>query len=84
MINLNSPTKIVKQSEVSVSITGVTVERMIDYPDIKTVSVFIEGFNHPIDIWTGVDYDNIGQWSDTDVSNRIIALAASGISPFSH
>lgn len=57
----------------SVTITGMTILRMIDLPVDKTVKVFTDkvGF---ITLWSGDEYDAVGQWTDTDVVNRIKQL----------
>jgi hypothetical protein len=27
-----------------------------------------------VDLWEGADYDTIGQWTDTDVTNKLLSL----------
>lgn len=70
-INLNVSKKIVLQEEKSKTISKLTVNRVVDLPTQKIVRVFCEELEEPIILWSGVDYDNIGQWTDTDVQTKL-------------
>ena len=73
-INLNNPKKIVLQEEKSKTVSTLTVSRIVDLPKQKVVRCFIEELEEPIVLWKGDAYDAIGQWTDTDVTNRLNEL----------
>jgi hypothetical protein len=41
---------------------------------MKLVRCFVEELEQPITLWEGSAYDAIGQWTDTDVTNRLNEL----------
>jgi hypothetical protein len=53
------------------TLTGLTITHMIDDPINKTVVVQTKEIGR-IKLWEGVEYDNVGQWTDTDVINKIL------------
>jgi hypothetical protein len=73
-INLNNPKKIVLQEEKSKTVSTLTVNRIVDLPNQKVVRCFIEELEQPIVLWKDEAYDAIGQWTDTDVTNRLNEL----------
>ena len=73
-INLNNPKKIVLQEEKSKTVSTLTVSRIVDLPKQKVVRCFIEELEEPIVLWKDAAYDAIGQWTDTDVTNRLNEL----------
>jgi hypothetical protein len=75
-ITLNSPRKIVLQEEKSKDISKLTVARVVDLPKQKVVRCFCEELEEAIVLWEGAAYDAIGQWSDSDVQNRLAELYA--------
>jgi len=75
-ITLNSPKKIVLQEEKSKDISKLTVARVVDLPKQKVVRCFCEELEEAIILWEGAAYDAIGQWSDSDVQNRLVELYA--------
>ncbi len=82
MITLNNSTTLVKRIEESAAINTVTIDAITDFPDLKVVEARIIGYNGVIILWSGDAYDSIGQWTDSDVSTRIKALADAGTAPF--
>lgn len=54
-------------------LSNVTITRMIDMPTAKVVKVATLELGDLI-LWTGDEYDAIGQWTDADVQARIKAL----------
>ena len=54
-------------------LSSVTITRMIDMPTAKVVKVATLELGDLI-LWTGDEYDAIGQWTDADVQARIKAL----------
>ena len=73
-ITLTTPKKIVLQEEKSTTISTLTITRIVDLPKQKTVRVFLEELDEPVILWEGAEYDAIGQWSDTDVSNKLNSI----------
>jgi predicted DNA-binding protein (UPF0251 family) len=73
-IILNAPKKVVLQEEKSLNISKLTVTRVVDLPKQKVVRCFCEELEDAIILWQGAEYDTIGQWTDSDVSNRLTEL----------
>ena len=73
-ITLNNPRKIVLQEEKSKDVTKLTIVRVVDLPKQKIVRCFCEELDEAITLWEGISYDNIGQWTDDDVLNRVTEL----------
>jgi len=72
-ITFETQKEMVVTPEVKNTFTSVTVNSIIDRPNRKIVTAnFLEGFS--IVLWKGEEYDVIGQWTDTDVINRINEL----------
>jgi len=65
---------------VSVSVTvqqpisTVTVERYADIPPAKEVRVFLRELQGPIVLWSGADYDAIGDWTEAQAEAKIIDI----------
>jgi hypothetical protein len=59
---------------VFITLTELTIKRIVDLSEEKIVRVFIEELNSPLILWEGDSYDEIGQWTDSDVQSRIIEL----------
>jgi hypothetical protein len=73
-INLQNPKKVVLQEEKSKTVNTLTVVRLVDLPKKKMVRCFIEELEDPIVLWEGAAYDAIGQWTDTNVQERLTEL----------
>jgi hypothetical protein len=73
-INLQNPKKVVLQEEKSKTVNTLTVVRLVDLPKKKMVRCFIEELKEPIVLWEGAAYDAIGQWTDTNVQERLTEL----------
>ena len=72
-ITFNTPKEVVTVKEVKNTFASITITSVIDRPSRKLVTAStIEGFT--IVLWEGAAYDAIGQWTDTDVVNRINEL----------
>lgn len=69
-VTLNTPYTKIIQAEKSKYISDVTVTGMYDDPINKRVTVNTENQGRLI-LWEGNEYDNIGQWTDQDVIDRI-------------
>ena len=73
-ISLNNPMTVVLQPEKTKTVTELTISRVVDIPGMKLVRCFGEELEQPITLWEGSAYDTIGQWTDTDVTNRLNEL----------
>jgi hypothetical protein len=73
-ITLTNPKTVVLQEAKSKTITTLTVNRVVDLPKQKVVRCFVEELDEPIVLWEGAAYDAAGQYTDTDVQNRLLAL----------
>jgi hypothetical protein len=73
-ITLETPKEQILVQEVKKSITTLTVQRMVDLPAKKEVKVFVKELNDPVVLWSGADYDAVGQWTDADVEAKLIEL----------
>ena len=73
-IQLPNPVTVKALGNKDVQISQIDILEMIDSPYNKTVWVVCR--NHPkrILLWEGEAYDAIGQWTETDVENRVIEL----------
>jgi len=76
IINLNSTQTIILVEQVSTSTNTVSIDSVIDDGQtvIANLSFGISNSNKQLTLWSGVDYTNIGQWTDTDVNNRVTQL----------
>ena len=62
--------------EISENLPSMEVIEMIDNPVTKKVIITVKGtgtsrYTKRLTLWEGAAYDTIGQWTDTDVINRI-------------
>jgi hypothetical protein len=73
-ITLNTPKEKIVVQEVKKSISTLTIQRIVDLPEKKEVRAFVKELNEPIVVWSGADYDAIGQWTDADISAKITQL----------
>lgn len=76
IIKLPNTTKVVRQPEVSVNINELTLLSTNDNPINKLVSAHIKEIG-TIVLWSGEDYNKIGQWTDNDVKERLLSLYSS-------
>jgi hypothetical protein len=72
-IILDQPKELVIVQEVKKTLQEVNVTQMIDDPTNKTVQAFTLELG-VLTLWQGAEYDAIGQWTDTDVINKIKSL----------
>jgi hypothetical protein len=73
-INLNSPYEAVIIERRTKTVEKLTVRSIVDFPVEKRVSAQIKELGEPVILWSGDAYDAIGQWTDTDVQNRLNEL----------
>lgn len=70
-IQLQNPVEKVIVQEKRIVLSEINVQRVVDITDQKICKVFIKELGEPIVIWEGAAYDAAGQWTDTDVQNRL-------------
>ncbi len=73
-INLGLTASIVTQLEQTISVSTLKVKKMVDLPEEKRVFVLLKEIGDQIVLWEGDDYDAIGQWTDSDVENRLLEI----------
>jgi hypothetical protein len=73
IVTLPNTTKVVRQPEVSVNINELTLLSINDNPINKLVSAYTKEIG-TIVLWSGEDYDKIGQWTDNDVKEKLLSL----------
>jgi hypothetical protein len=72
-IALGSEKTIVTVPQQTKTISSVTIRTMIDFPGEKKVVVRTLELGE-ITLWQGEEYDEVGQWTDADVENKIKEL----------
>lgn len=72
-INFSETKDITIVAEKKKSLDKLTIEQMVDFPRRKVVVAITSELGR-IRLWQGAEYDAIGQWTDTDVVNRIQEL----------
>ena len=66
-ITLETPKVIVKQPEMTKTITEIVIDRIVDIPAQKKVAVFIDGERIELDTLSGVNYDTPSEWDNAAV-----------------
>ena len=79
-INLTTPKEIITEAktliispEITTPINSIEVTNLLDDPINKKVLASTKEVGNLI-LWEGAAYDAIGQWTDTDVQNRILEM----------
>ena len=75
-VDLNGTKTITLVPAQTKNFTSLTIERVVDLQSEKKVFAVITELYEPVDLWAGAAYDSIGQWTDTDVTNRIREIFA--------
>lgn len=55
------------------TISSLEVDRIVDFPSLKTVRVFFKHGENLV-LWKGEEYDAVGQWTDEDAKEKIKEL----------
>lgn len=72
-ITLDTEKEIVVVKEIKKTITEITVNQVTDLPEVKRVEAITNELGIIL-LWEGAEYDAIGQWTDTDVINKLKSL----------
>ena len=72
-ITLNTPKTIVKQPEITETISEITIERIVDIPSEKKVFVFIKGERIELSQLSGDNYDTPNEWTNEAVVDAVKA-----------
>ena len=72
-IILDTEKELVLVKEIKTKVTKVTIRQMIDEPEQKIVQAITLELGI-ITLWEVEAYDAIGQWTDTDVINKLKSL----------
>lgn len=66
-VSLSAPITVIKQPEVTETITEITIDRIVDIPSMKKVFVFIKGERIELAQLSGDNYDTPSEWTNADV-----------------
>lgn len=72
-ITFETSVEVVVVKELKRTVDEITVLEVVDSPERKTVRAFTQELG-VFNLWEGAAYDAIGQWTDTDVINKITEL----------
>lgn len=72
-IELTEPKVVVKQPEITETITEITIDRIVDIPSMKKVFVFIKGERIELPQLSGDNYDTPNEWTNQDVVDAVKA-----------
>lgn len=72
----NAPKDIVTVPEQKVTTQVINIELIVDYSSAKRIQAQTKEIGIIV-LWEGAAYDAIGQWTDTDVINRVTELYGS-------
>lgn len=72
-ITLTTPKVIVKQPEITETVTAITIDRIVDIPAQKKVAVFVGGERIELDALSGDNYDSPSEWTNADVVDAVKA-----------
>lgn len=75
-INLTTPKVIIKQPEITETITEINIERIVDIPSQKKVFVFIKGERIELPQLSGDNYDTPEEWSTETLIDAVKAYYA--------
>jgi len=75
-VDLNGTKTITVVPAQTKTLSSLTVVRVVDSQDEKKVFAVIDELPNTVDLWVGAAYDAAGQWTDTDVANRIREIFA--------
>lgn len=67
----DKPAEIIVQPELRRTFSSITILKINDDYRLKKVTALTSELGE-ITLWEGYQYDEIGQWTDLDVVNRII------------
>lgn len=59
---------------IPITTNTLTLTNALDMWSSKRVEVFIQELGKSVLLWSGTDYDNIGQWTDADVNTKVLEL----------
>jgi hypothetical protein len=72
-ITLDIEKEVILVKEVKRTITEITIRELKDLPEQKRVEAYTNEIGVVV-LWEGEAYDAIGQWTDTDVINKLKSL----------
>lgn len=72
-ITLTTPKVIVKQPEITETVTEVVIDRIVDIPGQRKVAVFISGERIELDALSGDNYDTPTEWNNAAIVNAVKA-----------
>lgn len=73
-ISLGTTVNYTVKAAVVKSLTEVTVQRWVDRPLDKVVIAWVNEIPGPITLWSGADYDAIGNWTEAQAEAKLKAI----------
>ena len=73
LLRLEEDTTIPQTTTYDFKLADIYVDHYIDSPSYKTVDAYTKQYG-AIRLWEGAAYDAIGQWTDEDVTARLLEL----------
>ena len=70
-VTLSSPVTIQVTQPKSITVSTLTVLKIIDNPNRKKVKVRVKELGRPVTIWEDADYDSNANYTKADVLNRL-------------
>jgi len=72
-VTLETQKEVVLVKELKITVSEITVLELKDLPERKRVEAITAEIGIVV-LWEGEAYDAIGQWTDTDVINKLKSL----------
>jgi len=72
-ITLPEPKIIVKQPEITETISVISIDRIVDIPGERKVFVFVKGERIELEQLSGDNYDTPNEWTNEDVVSAVKA-----------
>lgn len=73
-VEITNPKTIVVTEQQTKTYSELTIKRLVDFPEKKRVVAFIKEVNGPVVLWENETYDSIGEWTSTNVSERLMEI----------
>lgn len=70
---LSAEKEVILVKEIKTTLKEITVRELKDLPELKRVEAITNELGL-VTLWEGAEYDAIGQWTDTDVINKLKSL----------
>lgn len=73
-VSLGAPHTLTVVAAQTLTTSTITVLRWVDRPSDKIVLCFTKELREPVTLWSGADYDSIGEWTTAQAEAQLTAL----------